>query len=55
MLKPSSELVPLPTSSKITKEFSVEFLRILETSFISNINVDSPLEILSLAPILVNT
>ena len=48
-------LVPLPTSSKITKLFSVALWTILATSDISTIKVLCPKLSLSLAPIRANT
>lgn len=51
---PSKVEVPLPISSNNIK-LRLEILFMMEAvSFISTINVDSPLEILSLAPTLVN-
>ena len=51
---PSYVEVPLPISSNKTKLLSEILLRIEAVSFISTIKVDSPIEILSLAPTLVN-
>ena len=39
ILSPSKVEVPLPTSSSITREFFVAYLRILDTSLISTIKV----------------
>ena len=50
MERPSSVLVPRPTSSMITRERSVALLRILAVSVISTRKVDSPFARLSLAP-----
>jgi len=46
-------LVPRPISSKSTRLLSEILFKILAVSFISTIKVDSPIEILSLAPTLV--
>ena len=51
---PSKVAVPLPTSSNKINDLSVAFVNALFTSNISVMNVDSPPEISSLAPILVN-
>ena len=52
---PSYVLVPRPISSKSIKHLSERLFRILAVSFISTIKVDSPIEILSLAPTLVKS
>ena len=54
MLIPSYVDVPRPNSSKSTKLREDMLFRILAASFISTMNVLSPMEILSLAPTRVN-
>ena len=53
--KPSDVEVPLPISSKITKDFSVAWFRIVAVSNISIINVEWPCDKSSEAPILEKT
>ena len=48
--KPSNVAVPLPISSRITKDLSVEVFKISEVSIISIIKVDCPLARSSAAP-----
>ena len=46
----TTHLVPLPSSSKMTRLFDVAWLRMLAVSFNSTMNVERPAMMLSLAP-----
>ena len=51
ILRPSNVDVPLPISSRISRELFVAFFKILLTSVISTMKVERPLERSSDAPI----